>query len=215
MRERAPTTPTYLKDVDPFADVREAEYCRIAPGTTSSTYARGDIVYDPAHPPTGIYVVKRGEVVLSHVGKDRSTLIDTIGPGGVFGDFSLTGRAPSHTAAATRTTTVCVTPVEEFLRVVALHPELTLHVMRRLADRLHDAESRLRASMSSAEERILAELRLMRDQQIAAGNDPTVRLMHVALAARTGLNRVTVTRALGVLREAKRLRVLPEGGFEL
>jgi CRP-like cAMP-binding protein len=80
-----------------------------------------------------MYVVRTGEVEIERDGK----VVDSVSPGGIFGEMALIDGAPR--AATARAKTACeVAPITEktFLFLVHETPYFALAVMRTLADRL-------------------------------------------------------------------------------
>lgn len=220
MSDLALQRPTYFRNLDPYEGVAEAELCTIAPTAVDRRTPKGTVLYSEHDPAAGIYVVKSGEVELSHVQDGKVTVFDTLGPGGVFGDFGFTGQSPAHTARTTRPSLLCITPVEEFMKIIAARPELMLRFMRRMAERIQDYEARLKTTSTSARERVYAELVRLQEKQRSGllsklRTVVPVRITHEALAEHTGLNRVTVTRALASLKDEGLVRQLPEGGYEV
>lgn len=80
-----------------------------------------------------MYVVRTGEVEIERDGK----VVDSVSPGGIFGEMALIDGAPR--AATARAKTACeAAPITEktFLFLVHETPYFALAVMRTLADRL-------------------------------------------------------------------------------
>jgi CRP-like cAMP-binding protein len=80
-----------------------------------------------------MFMVKTGEVEIIKYGK----VIDSVGPGGIFGEMALIDISPRSAAARARSDCVLV-PVDEynFLFLVQHTPYFSLQVMRSLAERL-------------------------------------------------------------------------------
>jgi CRP-like cAMP-binding protein len=80
-----------------------------------------------------MYLIRTGEVVIERGGK----VIETLGPGGIFGEMALIDGSPR--SATARVTTDCVVaPINEktFLFLVHETPFFAIAVMRTLAERL-------------------------------------------------------------------------------
>ena len=90
-----------------------------------------------------MYAVVEGEVDLSFGGK----ALDTVGPGGLFGEMALIDKAP-RIATAVAKTNVKIVPVDEkrFLFLIQQTPNFAIHVMRVLSERLRRMDERLAAS---------------------------------------------------------------------
>ena len=67
----------------------------------SRTFAAGKTVFREGDPGREAYLVKRGRVTLSRLLEGTETVLDTVGPGAVFGEMAVLGAGPrSATAVA-------------------------------------------------------------------------------------------------------------------
>lgn len=96
-------------------------------------YAAGEVVFNIGDAGDLMYVVQSGEVEVSINGR----VLDTLGPGGVFGEMALIDHAP-RTATVTARTDCRLVPIDEtrFLNHVHRTPFFALQVMRIMNDRL-------------------------------------------------------------------------------
>jgi len=104
----------------------------------ATTFAQGSPIFRTGEPGDFVYVVKSGEVDIE-VG-DR--LIETIRPGGIFGEMALISDEPRSASAVARTACELV-PLSQkrFLFLVQETPYFALEVMRTLARRLRQADA--------------------------------------------------------------------------
>ena len=80
-----------------------------------------------------MYVVSTGAVDIISFG----TVLERVGPGGVFGEMALIDDAPRAAAAlASRPTEVAVIDKPTFLTLIAEEPEFALQVMKLMAERV-------------------------------------------------------------------------------
>jgi CRP-like cAMP-binding protein len=110
------------------------------------TYPAGTDLFAAGDPGECLYVVKAGSVRL-HIG-DRD--LETVAPGGIFGEMALVDGAPRN-ATATAVTDVEVVPIDErrFERLVHRAPFFAQMVMRVLADRLRRTVAELERATAS------------------------------------------------------------------
>jgi CRP-like cAMP-binding protein len=102
-------------------------------GFPPAKYQKGDVIFSEGDKGDHMYVIRSGEVEVERDGK----IVETLSPGGIFGEMALIDGAPR--AATARAKTACeVAPITEksFLFLVHETPFFAIAVMRALADRL-------------------------------------------------------------------------------
>jgi CRP-like cAMP-binding protein len=108
-------------------------------GFPLATFAAGDVVFAEGDKGDKMYVVRSGEIEIERNGK----VIETLPPGGIFGEMALIDGSPR--AATARAKTDCeVAPISEksFLFLVHETPFFAVSVMRALAERLRRSNVR-------------------------------------------------------------------------
>jgi len=209
----------FLKDLDIYAGISERSLCQLAPTAFEEDYKKGTQIYTPHEKDQNIYVLKHGEIILYHSKEGKRAIFDTLGPGSVFGNFDLSQASPTHFAETTRNTLLCVTPLDEFLKIIKHHPEMMLNLMQTMARRIQDYEDKIKMNIETASERVFSELeRLQKKKQrsfIGKFMPVPLQITHEKLAEHTNLNRVTVTRSLKKLKEEGLIGINEKGVIEL
>ena len=200
-----------LRDVNIYEGMTDEEIVCIAKNSIDKDYGKNALIYSPYEENQNIYVIKKGEVQLYHDKNGKKVVFDVLTPGTLFGSLNPEQKKPNHFAEATKNSHFCVTPVNDFLKLVATNPEMMLRFMQKMASRLKDYEEKLEVSNGTAEDKILYELKRLKEKRSKnffgkMFNIP-LRLTHEELAALTGLNRVTVTRTLGELEKQGRVSI--------
>jgi CRP/FNR family transcriptional regulator len=195
----------YLSQIYLFEGISDMEIMRIAAKAQDQRYAACMHLYGPHDGrDRNVFILKEGEVCLYHSRDGRKTVFDVLGPGSVFGHFLPRTEGASHHAEALPGSRVCVLTPEDFQKVIASHPDVLMRLVQTLADRLSDYERKLELDTGSALERVLGELkrysRKKRNPFSLLTAEPPLALSHEKLAELTGLNRVTVTRMLKLLK---------------
>ncbi len=185
-----------LKNIDIYEGISEASLCEIAPHSFETNTLRGSQIYSPHQPNENIYVLKQGEVILYHSREGKRAIFDTLGPGAVFGSFDSENLTANHFAEASKPSLLCVTPVQEFLKIISRHPEAMLRLMQKMAIRIRDYEQKIQSNVETALEKVYSELVRLRKKR----NLP-LRVTHETIAELTHLNRVTVTRCIQTLKK--------------
>ena len=162
-----------------------------------------------------VFIVKEGEVILYHSAEGKRTVFDVLGPGMLFGNFLPDMEQVSHFAELLPGSRICMFPPEDLQRVVTVHPEVLARLLGKLTERIRDYEERLKLDTTSAQERVLGELhryaRKKRNLFSWFHGSVPLALSHERIAELTGLNRVTVTRSIKVLKHRGMITVNPQG----
>jgi len=208
-----------LKDLDIYKGIAEKTLCQLAPTSFEETYKKGTQIYTPHEPARNIYSLKHGEIILYHARDGKRAIFDTLGPGAVFGNFDPNQEKPTHFAETTRSTLLCITPLDEFLKIVATKPEIMLNLMQNMAERIQDYEDKIRMNIETASERVYSELERLQKKKLGSLLGKfmplPLQITHEQLAEHTNLNRVTVTRSLKKLKEEGLIVIDNKGVIEL
>lgn len=207
----------YIKNLDILEGIAPEEIMSLCENVKDETYDSKLMLYTPKDLEQRIFLVKKGEVHLFHTRNGRRFVFDVIGPGGLFGNFNEKELHLSHYAEAMSGTRVCMFPVKEFLKVISKHPEVMMKTLSILSDRIRDYEQKLSLQGADAKQKVLSELRRYqekKDKPFLGGvfTRGKVKLTHEKLGQLTGLNRVTVTRALQDLSQEGWIEVNKETG---
>lgn len=109
----------------------------------SKPVAAGTTIFTVGDDRDYMYAVVEGKVDIIINGH----IVETVEPGGIFGEMALIGK-DKRTATAVAKTDAKVVPVDErrFLFLVQQTPNFSLHVMAVLAERLRQMDRRLAAA---------------------------------------------------------------------
>jgi CRP-like cAMP-binding protein len=193
----------YLAQADLFKGIcSEAQIDTIANASFDLQCKSHYILYGPGHDVAeSVYTIKTGEVQLYYIQDGKRIVFDTLGPGGVFGNFSLEVKNPTHYAEAVKGSRLCVIPRQDFEKIIAAYPAVLFRVLELLTTRIHDYEQKIKIDTGNAREKLLGELQRYTNKKntvlswvLPANNG--VHITHEKLATITGLNRVTVTKTL-------------------
>ena len=102
-------------------------------GLQRQTFDSGERIFLQDDPATHMYVVCKGRVQVITFG----TVLENVGPGGMFGEMAMIDDGPRSAAAmAADTTEVIAIDQAMFQHLVKSHPDFSLAVMRVLAKRI-------------------------------------------------------------------------------
>jgi CRP/FNR family transcriptional regulator len=209
----------YLSQFDLFESITDEEIRSKLIQVGGKKFEKNEVIYSPHQESQLIYILREGEVTLYHSHEGKKESFDTIGPGTLFGNFNPDSKFPSHFAEATRDSTACIIPIQNFIDMMKTKPELMMKLIQMMAERLQDYEQRFKNNLQTAKETVFRELSRLQEKKKKGilgkwlgSQIPPLRLTHEQIASLTGLNRVTVTRSLKELKEEGMLSIHPSSG---
>ena len=196
-----------LSMVDVFEPLSEVELEAVARRAPDTHVQGGEVFLRPWDQNERLYVLKTGRAQLYELnGRGEELTLAVVEGGNVFGEMILTGQQLSDNvyARALEPSVVCFLRRRDLEQIILSNPEVGLRLVRRLSERLREAEIRL-AELASKD--VLARLaslilRLVPKEGVmtAEGVRLATRYTHEGLGAMIGAKRVAVGRALGRLR---------------
>lgn len=193
----------YLKQLDIFKELAPADLNDIGVIVDEKNVSKKDIILEPEDK-NKVYLIKRGQVKLYQLTEDgKRVIIDTLGPGSVFGNFGEEEQGQNF-AEATSDTFVCIAKRDTFFRTVAKKPEVAIKLMAMLFDQISAARDYI-AAMAAGN--VLSKLKFKltelgskygetRGEKVKIAQ----RFTHEEIADMIGVSRETITKLLGSLR---------------
>jgi uncharacterized membrane protein len=140
------STPTPFAHIPMFAHLDEVEHQALMAIMTRRKVAANETIFWLGDHGDALFIVDSGQVAITAPDErgDHITL-DTVGPGGVFGEISLLdGGARTATARATRETSLLALPREEFHAFVRRHPDVAIGMLQLMGTRQRASTAALR-----------------------------------------------------------------------
>ncbi len=121
-----------------FAGLDPAALDRIAAGTRTRRFRRGDIIFHAGDPGDALFIIVTGEVKISVPSEaGEEAILVTLRDGDVFGELALLDGAPrSASAAALTATETVILPRDRFRELVATEPAVRDSLLASLAAEL-------------------------------------------------------------------------------
>ncbi len=195
----------YLSMVDIFQDLTPSDMEHLERVTAMVTCEPGRVFYNPDEPAEVLFILKHGEVAVSRVSPEgRKLIVETLGPGSVFGEMAILGQRMHQTFAEAMTEClICVMSRTDVEELMLADPRVAMRLVRVLSERLAQAEARIEEMAFKGVPARLASLLL----RIATETDWRGRrlldgLTHQQLAELTGTHRETVTLTLNQFKTA-------------
>jgi CRP/FNR family cyclic AMP-dependent transcriptional regulator len=134
-----PLSPARISPGEAMVEIRSYSEILMHLDETPRSHVEGQIIFEEGQSASEMYIVREGVVTL----KKADQVIETLGPGAVFGEMALLDQAPrSATAVAGPGCVVAVVDEATFNRLVRAVPGFALELMRLLARRLRKEPSR-------------------------------------------------------------------------
>ncbi|WP_245954740.1 Crp/Fnr family transcriptional regulator [Paenibacillus flagellatus] len=203
-----------MSRIDLLRRLDPEELRRLEPETPIETVPKGALIASPHDGRHRLYLIKAGSVRLYKLtagGKELT--VDLLGAGHIFGEIgTFTTGSDNLYAEARETSVICSIDKARFDRLIGEHPQLALHFIEIVSNRLKEVEEMMeRMAYGSVRQRLLFLLGKLTDKYGTAlpaeangGGEPgwvrlDVGLTHQELAAMAGSIRETVTDALNAL----------------
>ncbi|HEY3078723.1 MAG TPA: Crp/Fnr family transcriptional regulator [Chloroflexota bacterium] len=209
----------YLREVDIFKDLTQADMAELDAATRMTTVARGRTIYRQEDTAEGLFILKRGRVRLYRVAPGGKKLdLAVLEPGTFFGEMPLLGeRMRNASAEAVEDCTLCVMSQTDVERLMLSKPRVALRMLAIMGRRLAAAEARLEDLAYRSVRARLASL-LLRLERERGGVLEGVT--HQELGDMVGAYRETVTKILDEFQQEglvelgrRRIRVLRRDGL--
>ena len=198
-----------LRQIDLYKGVSEEDLSKIAKDSTDISYPAETVLFSEGDPAHYVYVLKDGEIELFKTINGKKTMLHTLFPGDVFGYFG--NEVYFHSAITTRKSYICKTSKEDFLKIIQHFPQISLQIMKVMAERTEEYEQKIAMLSSPAKERLYETLKTLFEKKKKGLLHKLINLpfkiSHQQLSEKTGLNRVTVTKLLKELQKEGKIRV--------
>jgi CRP/FNR family transcriptional regulator, cyclic AMP receptor protein len=170
-------------------------------------FKKGQAIYRYQDRADDLYIVLDGKVKITVPTADGGErILSVLGPGDFFGESFLSGLERHTSDAVALTDPVVASPVclDKVLELSQKAPNIPLALARVLANRVRELETQLEATTAPVTARVGGALLAFAErfgESEAGRTNLKLDLTHEELAAFVGSTRVTVTNALGELRD--------------
>lgn len=124
----------FLRKVSLFQDLDENTLSTLLPFLSVKNFRAGELVFHEAEPSDALYIVERGQIVVSkHVSGETDIVLTRFSPGDFFGEMGLFDEAPrSASAHAEREASLWKLDREIFNEMLTARPEIAARICHRL-----------------------------------------------------------------------------------
>jgi CRP-like cAMP-binding protein len=154
-------------------------------------FSSGSVLFAAGQPPSGVWIVRQGQIELVVGSGRRRVVVDVIRPGDVDGDIPLLLEMPmAYTARALGDSTCLYLDRAAFEGLLATHPNIARRWLSSVAQRVSAGQGRLVALLGRSLPAQVAQLLL--DESV----DGSVQLAQRTLAAMIGVQRPSLNKVL-------------------
>jgi CRP/FNR family cyclic AMP-dependent transcriptional regulator len=175
--------------------------------------ARGVTVFHEGDPGSEMFVIRKGRVrILKQVRREERSLA-ILKPGDFFGEMAiLNNHVRSATAVAIEDLELLAFDASTFDTLISSHIDLTVRLIRQIAERLKDADDQIENMMlKDNQSRILNTLlKLARDRGEDAEEGIFLRITPLEFSSKVGLDVDAVKRGIEHLRQSKYVEIVDE-----
>jgi CRP-like cAMP-binding protein len=166
------------------------------------TVREGETLFSQGEPGDALYIIERGEIVISVSAADgRRLALDVLREGEVFGEIALFGGDRTATATASVDCVLRRTRRSDILAMLRRHPELALDFIDLLCDRLRTVSDKLEGRTFLPVPARLADRLLYLEAKLGDGG--RVVVSQADLAEFVGATREGVAKTLAIWRSRK------------
>ena len=171
----------------------------------------GEVIFEEGDTGEFLYVIQSGEVELTRAVAEGRRLVGRLGPGEFFGEMSVVvGECRTTRAVAVFETRLLELDGETLEAMCVERPEIAIRIIRRLTDRLIDAERRL--SALGVDDLLRPMVRVMVRRAVRLEGQTGIRIPGKLreLADDAGLSMLEAHRALHQLLDQKLVQLLDD-----
>ncbi len=193
------TKLAYLKMIDIFQDLDDVQMKEVESSAPMFTCEPGRIFYHADDPAEVLFILKKGDVILSRMNEDGKRLITaTLEAGTIFGEMPMLGqRLQNSEAEALTECLICSMSRRDVIALINKYPIIAVRISEVLSSRLEAAEERLQEmAFQGLRERLASLLLRLADETDWRGNLVVKGLTHQHLAEILGSYRETITATL-------------------
>ena len=220
--QSAATYETTLARIPFFAGLDTADLERVAAGTRTRRFRRGEVIFHAGDPGDALFIILAGEVKIALPSDEGDeAILATLHEGDVFGELAVLDGAPrSATATALVATETVILPRDRFRELIATVPAARDALLASLAGELRRLTTHVEdLHFLDMTGRLAARLVRLAREAGPPGSDGSIRLRatltQAELASMVGCTRQSVNKLLGQFSDDGLVRVDRDGIFVL
>ncbi|MBC7360509.1 MAG: Crp/Fnr family transcriptional regulator [Desulfacinum sp.] len=208
-----PVSPECIGNLWLFRNLEPEDIQALVSAAERRIYQAREVIFHQGDPAQRMFLIKAGRVKLSKVHEDGHEItLDLRKSGDFLGEQMLSEESDYPVSAVCmERTLICGFTRKRFEALVRERPNIGLQVIRNLSERIHLLTDRAGSlSFSNLEDRlyrILVAVAKEHGKRTAGGYAIHFPLTHEELSFLVGAHRVSITRAMGKLRESGRISI--------
>ncbi|MFC1558506.1 Crp/Fnr family transcriptional regulator [candidate division KSB1 bacterium] len=191
-----------LKKVPFFSALKERDLKKMGRLTSIHKYKKDNIILMESEKGSSLFLIHKGRVKISRVSDDgKEVILAILKEGDFFGEMSLLdGQARSANVTSIEDSELLVLKREDFLQILKTHPELTVVLLKELAQRIRKSDMQIKSlSLLDAVGRVASTIIQLAETTGVTSNDKIVISKLPSqqdIASMAGTSRETVSRTL-------------------
>ena len=207
-----------LKNIALFSSLSNTELHQIREHIILREFKKNQIILGEEETSQFMYIIIRGKVKISRLGKEgKETILSIHDAGEFFGELALIdGKTTPAGVVAVENSTVAIISKNHFHSLLFTQQKVLENLLQILCSRLREAWQKIEMmNFSDASQRLKMLLNMLAEtygDKTSEGTVLRVKLIHQDMADMTGLTRETVTRVLDKWKKTGEIKIL-EGKF--
>jgi CRP/FNR family transcriptional regulator len=208
------TEDSLLKHISLFSAVGDRELHQIKKHIVLRDFKRNQILLHEEETSEFMYIIMKGKVKVSRVGKDgKETIFSMHGAGEFYGELALIdGKTAPASVIAVENSRVAIISKEHFFSLIYTQRKIMDNLLKILCSRLRDSWQKIEMlNFNDASQRLKMLLNILAEtngEKTPEGTVLQMRLIHQDMADMTGLTRETVTRVIDRWKKSGEIEVL-------
>ncbi len=185
----------------------------LAQRTQERTFGRGETVYVPGDASEVVFLLLTGRMRLYGMAGRQEVTFDVVRASTMFGIASLMERTQDEYATALEPSRVGMLSLNDFWHLVRQNPEVNARLVKLLGERLRMTRSRMaNIALKETPARLASLILDLVQSEGVVTREGHYKIVthytHEQLAAMIGTQRVSVTRAFGILQDSRCVRLI-------
>lgn len=192
----------YLKQINLFKSLPQEELEHFAGHLATKEYGKRQVILEPDDKDK-VFILKTGRVEIYELTPDgKKIIVDTLGPGNVFGDLGIEGSNETFVEATTNSF-VCTMNKNDFFETVSKNPQISYPLIRELFAKTVESKKQVASLASNNVTTKIKDLLIRLSKRYGEKRQDKIviktKFTHEQLSDMIGISRPTMTEFINKL----------------